>query len=100
MTKRKPKTAGAEALRVVHNGRYEWFYDIWEAIEFVVENWENGKELSIRISPDGKYWEPVYIITEDGTVYASPNYANLDSRRTMEMGNRGNWLYGEGVTPR
>lgn len=83
--KRKPGVYGATAIRVVLPGaRYEWFYDVVEAVEFVTKNWAQGTELSARVL-DGNVYRPVFIITEEGEAYASPLYAKLLAQAPIKM---------------
>lgn len=82
---RKPRMYGSPAIRVILPGaREEWFYDVVEAVEFVVENWTTGKELSARVR-EGNYWEPVFTITKDGEAFASPIYSKLLSSAPVKM---------------
>lgn len=91
--KRKPETLGATVIRVVlpighpnYKGRgEEYFYDINEAEAFVRENW-NGGELSARIQ-DGRCWAPVFMISGNGEIYASPHINQLRARSTLSLGN-------------
>jgi uncharacterized SAM-binding protein YcdF (DUF218 family) len=77
MKNRKPRVYGAREIRIIlPGGRTEWFYDVFEAVEFVNANWQHGKELSARVNTGGS-WEPVYIITEDGEAYMSSLYAEI-----------------------
>lgn len=82
---RKPRMYGSPAIRVILPGaREEWFYDVVEAVEFVVENWTTGKELSARVR-EGNYWEPVFTITKEGEAFASPIYSKLLSSAPVKM---------------
>lgn len=82
---RKPRMYGSPAIRVILPGaREEWFYDVVEAVEFVVENWTTGKELSARVR-EGNYWEPVFTITKDGEAFASPVYSKLLASAPVKM---------------
>lgn len=82
---RKPRMYGSPAIRVILPGaREEWFYDVVEAVDFVVENWTTGKELSARVR-EGNYWEPVFTITKDGEAFASPIYSKLLSSAPVKM---------------
>lgn len=77
MKNRKPRVYGAREIRIIlPGGQTEWFYDAFEAVEFVNENWQQGKELSARVHT-GSVWEPMYIITEDGEAYMSALYSEI-----------------------
>jgi hypothetical protein len=82
---RKPRVYGATPIRVVLPGaQEEWFYDVVEAVQFVTENWKQGKELSARIQ-NGRYYDPVFVITENGEAFASPLYAQLLASAPVKM---------------
>jgi hypothetical protein len=97
---KKPQTYGATTIRVVipidgdswnNSSGATYFYDINEAVAFVRERWTEGYELSARVN-DGVMWVPVYTISREGDVFASPVYDDLIARATVH---RGNILKGE-----
>lgn len=73
---RKPSMYGCPAIRVYHEGKDEWFYDVLEAVQYVKDNWTHGKELSARVRND-RYYERIYTIMENGEAYVSPLYSEL-----------------------
>lgn len=82
---RKPRMYGSPAIRVILPGaQEEWFYDVVEAVQFVTENWKQGKEISARVR-SGNFYEPVFTITKDGEAYASPLYAELLGQAPVKM---------------
>lgn len=82
---RKPRMYGSPAIRVILPGaREEWFYDVVEAVQFVTENWTEGKEISARVR-SGNFYEPVFTITKDGEAFASPVYAELLGKAPVRM---------------
>ena len=82
---RKPRMYGSPGIRVILPGaQEEWFYDVVEAVQFVTENWTEGKEISARVR-SGNYYEPVFTITQSGEAYASPLYAQLLSSAPVKM---------------
>jgi hypothetical protein len=94
---RKPRTYGATAIRVCLPLRHpaattergeEYFYDITEAEAFVRAAWREGDSLDARIQ-DGRYWDAVFGIAPDGTVYVSPHYATMVARATRVIGKVG-----------
>lgn len=90
---KKPATWGAEVIRVLDTRTKEkaspsgfvYFYDIAEAEKFVRTNWKRGQELSARVQ-NGTVWETVFGITEDGTIFVSPDYHRVASRATRIIG--------------
>lgn len=82
---RKPRMYGSPAIRVILPGaQEEWFYDVVEAVQFVTENWTQGKEISARVR-NGNLYDPVFTIMQNGDAYASPLYAQLLSSAPVKM---------------
>jgi hypothetical protein len=61
---------------------------ITEAEAFVRAAWREGDSLDARIQ-DGRYWDAVFGIAPDGTVYVSPHYATMVARATRVIGKVG-----------
>lgn len=85
--RKAPGMAGTPAIRVMKIGeQYEWFSDPADAMFYVQANWVAGREMSARVCLDGRVWEPIFMIEEDGQMWLSPLYHNLVARKPIDMG--------------
>ena len=88
---KKPSMYGSPAIRVVlptgDKRDTKWFSDASEAVAFVKDAWVEGKELSARISRDGNYYEPIYLISATGEIYVSPDFQEVLSKSPVHLGN-------------